>query len=173
MVKNINPGKTIAKKAGKGLASKALGAANLVFSVIPDTVKIVGNIVDNSAPIIDKELQRRHDKKMSLIQVPDVVDMSVLDAQEHLKSRGFTVHILTAKPNIKFAKAFPGEVVAMSPKSGKFQTGHLVKLYFADEQVIKESFALLEAKQAKNKEFNQTINQMLDKSTQLLKKKKD
>lgn len=164
--------KKIYQKAGKGFASKAFGAANMIFSVIPDTVQTVGKIVDKSAPVIDKELQRRHEKKMALIQVPDVVDMPVFEAQEHLKKCGFSVHSLPAKPLARYAAAFPGEVLAMSPASGKFQRGYLIKLYYADEQMIQKSQALLSAKQAKAEEFSQTVNHMIDKSVQLLRKKK-
>lgn len=160
----------VARGAGKKFASKAFGAANMVFSVIPDTVKIIGNIVDNSAPIIDKELQRRHEQKMALIELPNVIDMSVLDAQEHLKTRGFTVHMLTAKPHAKYAKAFPGEVVAMSPRSGKFKAGHLIKLYYVDQDGIQASQTLLTEKEIRAGELGQSVSQALKGAKNLLKK---
>lgn len=125
---------SVFKKTGK-----VAKAVNAVLSVIPDTVAIVGKITDSTVPIVDKALDRRHEAKSALIQLPDVVDLSVTDAQEHLEHLGFVVHTVLAKPDKKYVQATEDEVVKMQPRSGKFAAGHLIKLYYADTSVIKAS----------------------------------
>ena len=53
---------------------KLLGAANMILSVIPDTVEIVGKITDKTAPIVDKHLDRKHQYKQSLVGVPSAYE---------------------------------------------------------------------------------------------------
>lgn len=50
--------KQVIKKKSRKLG-KLLGAANMIFSVIPDTVEIVSKITDKTAPIVDKHLERQ------------------------------------------------------------------------------------------------------------------
>lgn len=128
-------------KVGK-LAGRAFKVLNSALSVIPDTVEIAGKITDKAAPIVDKALDRHHAEKAALIQLPNVIDMPVDSAQTYLESIGFTVHTLLAKPDKKYAGALPEEVVAMSPKTGKFKPGHLVKLYFVTQEIIDRSTPL-------------------------------
>ena len=130
--------KQVIKKKSRKLG-KLLGAANMIFSVIPDTVEIVSKITDKTAPIVDKHLERQHQYKQSLISIPNLLDVDVQQAKELLEDLGLQVIVLLAKPNKKYAKADPGEVVAMMPRSGKVRPGSLVKLYYADAFVIDES----------------------------------
>ena len=133
-----NPSKQVVKKTS-GKMGKLLGAANMIFSVIPDTVEVVERITDKAAPIVDKHLDRQHQYKQSLVAIPNLLDVDVQQAKEHLEGLGLQVIVLLAKPNKRYAKADAGEVVAMLPRSGKVRPGSLVKLYYVDDHVVEES----------------------------------
>ena len=133
-----NPSKQVVKKTS-GKMGKLLGAANMIFSVIPNTVEVVERITDKAAPIVDKHLDRQHQYKQSLVAIPNLLDVDVQQAKEHLDGLGLQVIVLLAKPNKRYAKADAGEVVAMLPRSGKVRPGSLVKLYYVDAHVIEES----------------------------------
>ena len=133
-----NSSKQIVKKTS-GKMGKLLGAANMILSVIPDTVEIVGKITDKTAPIVDKHLDRKHQYKKSLVAIPNLLDVDIQQAREHLEGLGLQVIVVLAKPNKKYIKADAGEVVAMVPRSGKVQPGSLIKLYYVDELVIEAS----------------------------------
>ena len=133
-----NPSKQVVKKTS-GKMGKLLGAANMIFSVIPNTVEVVERITDKAAPIVDKHLDRQHQYKQSLVAIPNLLDVDVQQAKEHLEGLGLQVIVLLAKPNKRYAKADAGEVVAMLPRSGKVRPGSLVKLYYVDAHVIEES----------------------------------
>ena len=133
-----NSSKQIVKKTS-GKMGKLLGAANMIFSVIPDTVEVVERITDKAAPIVDKHLDRQHQYKQSLVAIPNLLDVDVQQAREHLEGLGLQVIVLLAKPNKRYAKADAGEVVAMLPRSGKVRPGSLVKLYYVDAHVIEAS----------------------------------
>ena len=113
-----NSSKQVVKKTS-GKMGKLLGAANMILSVIPDTVEIVGKITDKTAPIVDKHLERQHQLKQSLVAIPNLLDVDIQQAKEHLEGLGLQVIVLLAKPNKRYAKADAGEVVAMMPRSGK------------------------------------------------------
>lgn len=130
--------KELVKKTS-GKLGKLVGAANLVLGVIPDTVEIVGKITDKAAPIVDKHLERNHEYKQSLITVPNLVDVEVGQAQAYLENLGLQVMTILAKPNKKYAKADSGEVVAMSPRSGKVPPASLIKLYYVNDIVVELS----------------------------------
>ena len=133
-----NPSKQVVKKTS-GKMGKLLGAANMIFSVIPNTVEVVERITDKAAPIVDKHLDRQHQYKQSLVAIPNLLDVDVQQAKEHLDGLGLQVIVLLAKPNKRYTKAAAGEVVAMLPRSGKVRPGSLVKLYYVDAHVIEES----------------------------------
>ena len=133
-----NPSKQVVKKTS-GKMGKLLGAANMIFSVIPDTVEVVERITDKAAPIVDKHLDRQHHLKQSLVAIPNLLDVDVQQAKKHLEGLGLQVIVLLAKPNKRYAKADAGEVVAMLPRSGKVRPGSLVKLYYVDDHVVEES----------------------------------
>ena len=111
----------------------------MIFSVIPNTVEVVERITDKAAPIVDKHLDRQHQYKQSLVAIPNLLDVDVQQAKEHLEGLGLQVIVLLAKPNKRYTKADAGEVVAMLPRSGKVRPGSLVKLYYVDAHVIEES----------------------------------
>ena len=114
---------------------------NKLVDIIPDTTKIIGDTVQATAPIVDKALDRQHEKNLSQIQVPNVIDLDVEEAKRHLEETGFRVTLTLVKPNKKYRQETTrdNEVVDMIPKAGKFDKGSLVKLYYINQEIIDAS----------------------------------
>lgn len=115
---------------------------NKLVDIIPDTTKIIGDTVQAAAPIVDKALDRQHEKNLSQIQVPNVIDLDAEEAKRHLEEIGFRVTLTLVKPNKKKYRqetTRDNEVVAMIPKAGKFDKGSLIKLYYINQEIIDAS----------------------------------
>ena len=114
---------------------------NKLVDIIPDTTKIIGDTVQAAAPILDKALDRQHEKNLSQIQVPNVIDLDVEEAKRHLEEIGFRVTLTLVKPNKKYRQETTrdNEVVDMIPKAGKFDKGSLIKLYYINQEIIDAS----------------------------------
>ena len=114
---------------------------NKLVDIIPDTTKIIGDTVQAAVPILDKALDRQHEKNLSQIQVPNVIDLDVEEAKRHLEEIGFRVTLTLVKPNKKYRQETTrdNEVVDMIPKAGKFDKGSLVKLYYINQEIIDAS----------------------------------
>ncbi|HFI0862073.1 TPA: PASTA domain-containing protein [Streptococcus suis] len=114
---------------------------NKLVDIIPDTTKIIGDTVQAAAPIVDKALDRQHEKNLSQIQVPNVIDLDVEEAKRHLEEIGFRVTLTLVKPNKKYRQETTrdNEVVDMIPKAGKFDKGSFIKLYYINQEIIDAS----------------------------------
>lgn len=114
---------------------------NKLVDIIPDTTKIIGDTVQPATPIVDKALDRQHEKNLSQIQVPNVIDLDVEEAKRHLEEIGFRVTLTLVKPNKKYRQETTrdNEVVDMIPKAGKFDKGSLIKLYYINQEIIDAS----------------------------------
>ncbi|HFH9926350.1 TPA: PASTA domain-containing protein [Streptococcus suis] len=114
---------------------------NKLVNIIPDTTKIIGDTVQVAAPIVDKALDRQHEKNLSQIQVPNVIDLDVEEVKRHLEEIGFRVTLTLVKPNKKYRQETTrdNEVVDMIPKTGKFDKGSLIKLYYINQEIIDAS----------------------------------
>ena len=114
---------------------------NKLVDIIPDTTKIIGDTVQAAVPILNKALDRQHEKNLSQIQVPNVIDLDVEEAKRHLEEIGFRVTLTLVKPNKKYRQETTrdNEVVAMIPKAGKFDKGSLIKLYYINQEIIDAS----------------------------------
>ena len=114
---------------------------NKLVDIIPDTTKIIGDTVQAAAPILDKALDRQHEKNLSQIQVPNVSDLDVEKAKRHLEEISFRVTLTLVKPNKKYRQKTTrdNEVVDMIPKAGKFDKGSLIKLYYINQEIIDAS----------------------------------
>lgn len=137
--------------------SRKLGSVGRLFSIIPDTTAIINKTIDNSRPIIEKHMDQRHEKQMSLIKIDNVLNLPLEEAKEHLERQGFVVSAILAKPSKKLAQVHLNEVVQMIPKSGKHLKGSLVKLYYVDLDVINASQELIDEETRRIVERNQTI----------------
>ena len=114
---------------------------NKLVDIIPDTTKIIGDTVQAAAPIVDKALDRQHEKNLSQIQVPNVIDLDAEEAKRHLEEIGFRVTLTLVKPKKKYRQETTrdNEVVDMIPKAGKFDKGSLIKLYYINQEIIDAS----------------------------------
>lgn len=118
---------------------KMIGEVAKIFDVIPDTTRVIGEAVHAVVPLVDKVLEQNYRRKNRLVHLPNVVDMNLLEAQEHLEERGFVVSKILAKPHQRYAKKHADEVVAMIPKPGNMEPGTLVKLYYVSQDIIEAS----------------------------------
>ncbi|MTB63516.1 PASTA domain-containing protein [Streptococcus sp. zg-86] len=118
---------------------KMIGEVAKILDIIPDTTRVIGEAVHAVVPLVDKVLEQNYEKKNRLLRLPNLIDMNVQEAQEHLESLGFTVSKILAKPQQTYAKKRADEIVAMVPKSGNFEPGTLVKLYYVTPEIIEAS----------------------------------
>ncbi|MBF0787436.1 MULTISPECIES: PASTA domain-containing protein [unclassified Streptococcus] len=118
---------------------KTVGKVAKIFDMIPDTTRVIGEAVHAVVPLVDKVLEQNYQKKNRLVQLPNVVDMDIVEAQTHLEEQGFVVSKILAKPHQRYAKKQANEVVAMLPKSGNMEPGTLIKLYYVSQDVIEAS----------------------------------
>ncbi|HGI4296004.1 TPA: PASTA domain-containing protein [Streptococcus agalactiae] len=153
--------------------TKSLGPIGKLISIIPDTTELIGKAIDNSRPIIEKELDRRHEKKQTYTQLDNVVHLDINDAQVYLEQRHFNVSRIVAEPNSKWTTLHPNQVVNMSPKAGRVRIGSLVKLYYITEDILEESKTLLLSKSEKSKARQQRLTEVLSTPSQLLKKNRN
>ncbi|MCP1638683.1 hypothetical protein J2T50_000376 [Streptococcus gallinaceus] len=163
--------KEVTKKAA-GKLGKAAGVLNTVFSVIPDTVAIVGDITAKAAPIVDKHLEYNRAYKERLIQVPNLLDVPVKEAKRLLEERDLVVLTIPVKPTLKYAQADTDEVLHMTPKSGKVVPASIVKLYYLTAEVKRASQHMAEIDALKKEEQNRKIQESFKKVTDFLPKKK-
>lgn len=49
--------------------TKSLEPIGKLISIIPDTTELIGKAIDNSRPIIEKELDRRHEKNRLILSL--------------------------------------------------------------------------------------------------------
>lgn len=146
----------MAKKIGK-----LLGAVGNLLA-IPDAIDAVKHVTDKATPIIEKELDRRHEHKMSLIQLDDVQHVPLDYAQKLLEDRGFTVLPILAKPHPKYANEHSMEVIAMHPRAGNYKPETLVKLYFVSDEVITQSQELKKTTRNNLENLQKNVNKQLD-----------
>jgi|GEM_PF-634169 len=127
------------KKVTKSIA-KVAGPVGQVISVIPDTAEVINQTIESAAPIVEKELDHRREEKKNFADVPNVVELNLNAALEHIENAGFIAQEVLAKPNQKYMDKRVGEVVEMMPKPTKpARIGSLVKIYYVDESVINKS----------------------------------
>ena len=124
----------IVKKKSSGMLGKLGGLLGGVSSI-----DFAGDIIKEAAPMIEKSLDRRYEKKQSLVQLPNVIDIDVDKASSIIEDTGFKVVTLQAKPNVRYANNKNNEVVMTEPKAGPVDPGSLVKVYYVTEEVIEES----------------------------------
>lgn len=127
-------------KNGKGAGFiKALNAVDKIADKLPDTAQAVAKVVDNTANIVDKALDRQFEAQQQLIDLPNVVHLPLEQGKAHLEMVGFHVLSVLAKPDKKWLDKRPDEIVQMEPKPGKFKPGTLVKLYYVTDDIIEQS----------------------------------
>ena len=128
-----------------------------LVSVIPTTTAIISKAIDNGRPIIEKHLEERQKKRLSLVKLDNVVHLPRQEARRHLENLGFVVSEILAKPTPKYASARSDDVVKMVPRSGKHPKASLIKLFYVNLEVIEASQELIDDETRRIVERNQTI----------------
>ncbi|OHY30439.1 hypothetical protein BI362_03995 [Streptococcus parauberis] len=137
--------------------TNSLGTLGKVISFIPDTTELIGKGMENTRPIVEKYMDQRHQRQENLRRLDDVVNISLDDAKAHIEKQGFIVATIPARPDKHHADCKLNEVITMSPKSGKYPQGSLVKLYFADLNMLEKSQELRDKDTLRSVEFNQKV----------------
>ncbi|ONH63377.1 hypothetical protein A9Y58_01358 [Streptococcus parauberis] len=137
--------------------TNSLGTLGKVISFIPDTTELIGKGMENTRPIVEKYMDQRHQRQENLRRLDDVVNISLDDAKAHIEKQGFIVATIPARPDKHYADCKLNEVITMSPKSGKYPQGSLVKLYFADLNMLEKSQELRDKVTLRSVEFNQKV----------------
>lgn len=137
--------------------TNSLGTLGKVISFIPDTTELIGKGMENTRPIVEKYMDQRHQRQENLRRLDDVVNISLDDAKAHIEKQGFIVCTIPARPDKHYADCKLNEVITMSPKSGKYPQGSLVKLYFADLNMLEKSQELRDKDTLHSVEFNQKV----------------
>lgn len=156
-----------------GKLKKAFGSVGKLISIIPDTTELIGKTIENTRPIIEKELDRRHTYKNSLVRLDDVIHLDINEAKEFLEHKGFKVVTVLAQPSIKYVDFERHQVVKMLPSSGKYTENTLVKLYYVNDTILAKSQDLSLEKQIKKQEQQDKLAQLLKKPTFSFKMKKN
>lgn len=122
-----------------GRIGKLLGPVGKVLRIIPDSTELINKTIEETAPIISKELDSRRENKKLYRDVPEVIELPVTRAKDILEKLGFITQEVLVQPNKKYQNKIDGEVVAIAPKGKTAKIGSLIKLYYVNEQVISES----------------------------------
>lgn len=117
----------------------ALKGFDKLVDIVPDTTKIIGDTVQAAAPILDKALDRNYEKEISMISLPNVLDLDLAEGKELLENLGFIVTATLVKPDRKYSKSRDNEIVDMIPKSGRVDKGSVIKLYYVTQEIIDSS----------------------------------
>lgn len=142
-----------------GKLKKTVGNLGKLISVIPDTTELIVKTIENARPIIEKQLDRRHDLKSSLVQLDDVVHLNIDDAKNIIEKKGLHTVAILSHPNIKYINYEKHQVVKMVPKSGKYPKDTLVKLYYVNDTTLSKSKDLFLEKKRKDIEKKEQIRQ--------------
>lgn len=161
-------------KKGKvmGKLKKVFGSVGKLISIIPDTTELIGKTIENTRPIIEKELDRRHTYKNSLVRLDNVIHLNIDEAKEFLEHKGFKVVTVLAQPSTKYIDYERHQVVKMVPTSGKYTENTLVKLYYINDTILAKSHDLSLEKQIKKQEQQDKLAQLLKKPSFSFKRKK-
>lgn len=147
--------------------TNSLGTLGKIISFIPDTTELIGKGMENTRPIVEKYMDQRHQRQENLRRLDDVVNIPVDDAKAHIEKQGFIVTTIPARADKNYADFNLNEVITMSPKSGKYPQGSLVKLYFADVNMLEKSQELKDKDTLRTVEFNQKVADTIENIKQI------
>lgn len=153
--------------------TKVLGTVGKVISVLPDTTEIIGRAIDNTRPIIKKELDRHNDRKTAYTDLDNVIHLDVQDATQILENQGFLVRSITVNPNAKYADAPANQVINMYPRSKTAKIGSLIKLYYVDQEVLNASSILANEQREKTEKLGKKVFDSLNGAKTIFDNKKN
>lgn len=143
------------------MVNKLLGKA--VKGVAGAIVGEVGvDLAKQAIPAVGQMINDKMEYDKSLIQLPDVTKLNVLEAKEVLEKMGFVVLTTLEKPDKKYLVFRDDSVVAMEPKPGKYAAGSLVKLHYVDHDVLEEAYQISKLEKKKQEEFQKELGKHFD-----------
>lgn len=99
----------------------------------------IEKIAEPAGRMIEQAVDRHFANQKMMIEVPDLRELKLQEAKEYLERLGFTVHPVLQAPHSKYKNKMSDTVVAMSPKAGKIKPNTLFKLYYVNQDVIRDS----------------------------------
>ncbi|MGK4063167.1 PASTA domain-containing protein [Weissella paramesenteroides] len=124
--------------------------------------------LDEATKIINRHLDKRKD----YVKIPDVKSLSLNEAAKVLEQYEFNYALVKVKADVKYAYNDSDTVLRILPKGGaNVDPTTFVKLYYADEETIKQSNDLfkdmMDQKVDKQEKRQQTVRDLTDKTKQV------
>lgn len=124
--------------------------------------------LDEATKIINRHLDKRKD----YVKIPDVKSLSLNEAAKVLEQYEFNYALVKVKADVKYAYNDSDTVLRILPKGGtNVDPTTFVKLYYADEETIKQSNTLfkdmMDQKVDKQEKRQQAVRDLTDKTKQV------
>ena len=124
--------------------------------------------LDEATKIINRQLDKRKD----YVKIPDVKSLSLDEAAKVLEQYEFNYALVKVKADVKYAYNDSDTVLRILPKGGaNVDPTTFVKLYYADEETIKQSNDLfkdmMDQKVDKQEKRQQAVRGLTDKTKQV------
>lgn len=126
-------------KYGKQGSKEAIKFVRKNPEVVYDVLKVVGPAIIGAYTVLKA-------KKTEYIEVPNVIDLDIKEAEKILEDLGFETHRVLENPKAKYFNRRADTVLKTMPNSKKLKDGSHIKLYFIDKEVLKKSVELHEDK---------------------------
>ena len=124
--------------------------------------------LDEATKIINRHLDKRKD----YVKIPDVKSLYLDEAAKVLEQYEFNYALVKVKADVKYAYNDSDAVLRILPKGGaNVDPTTFVKLYYADEEIIKQSNDLfkdmMDQKVDKQEKRQQAVRDLTDKTKQV------
>lgn len=119
-------------KYGKQGSKEAVKFVKKNPEVVYDVMKIVGPAIIGAFTVLKA-------KKTDYVEVPNVVDLDIKEAEKILEDLGFETHRVLVNPNPRYFNQRVDTVIRTMPSSRKLKDGSHIKLYYIDKEVLKKS----------------------------------
>lgn len=107
--------------------------------VVYDVLKVAGPALIGAFTVLKA-------KKTDYVEVPNIIDLDIKEAEKILEDLGFVTHRVLLNPKSRYYNQRVDTVIKTVPKSSKLKEGCHIKLYYIDKEVLKKSEELHEEK---------------------------
>ena len=150
MIRQFKIAKNLLKYGKKG-SKEAVKFVRKNPELVYDALKVVGPAVVGAFTVLKT-------KKNKYIEVPNVLDLDIKEAEKILEDEGFVTHSIVVIPNHKYYDKRANSVIRVMPNSKKIKEGSHINLYYIDEKVLKKSIELNEEKTTFTEKIANTFN---------------
>lgn len=126
-------------KYGKQGSRQAVKYVKKNPEVVYDVLKVVGPAIIGAYTVLKA-------KKSKYVEMPNIVDLDIKEAEKILEDLGFETHRVLVSPNSRYHDKRVDSVIKTIPSSSKLKEGTHIKLYYIDKEVLKKSEELEENK---------------------------